>query len=209
MGEERSTATQAMARLVAERDRASDRVDQLEAQAREASAAAQQASVDLIEFERHGASPTGRRPKLEQALVAARAKAAEPWAERIAGARTRIGDRHAEVQAFVAEHLDELVADRERQGEAAAARLTAAAESVLTAYADRERAASEIAGLAAMVGRTHSTDITRSRAEALARAAGDLVDAGGEVAPKLVRDPREPRSGLVPEAEPAEPATAA
>jgi uncharacterized coiled-coil DUF342 family protein len=80
----RSTATQ-MARLVAERDRARDRVDQLEAEAREASAAAQQASADLIEFERQGASPAGRRAKLEQALAEARAKAAEPWAERIAG----------------------------------------------------------------------------------------------------------------------------
>jgi hypothetical protein len=48
MGEGRSTATQAMARLVAERDRASNRVDELEREAREASAAAQQASADLI-----------------------------------------------------------------------------------------------------------------------------------------------------------------
>jgi hypothetical protein len=162
-------------------------------------------------LERQGASPAGRRAKLEQALAAARAKAAEPWAERIAGARTRIGDHQAELQRFVAENLDELVGDCERQGAAAAARLTEAAERVVAAHREREQIAGEVAALASMVGRVHPGDVTHSRGEALARTAADLLDSGGEVAPELLRDPRTPIHGGIDLAEPpeAEPATAA
>ncbi len=209
MAEEHSTATQAMARLVAERDRARDRVDELEREARFSGERAAAASAALTEFERRGGR-AAERTKLEAELAEARAKAAEPWAERIAGARTRIGDHQAELQRFVGEHLQELVADREAEGEAGAARLTEAAERVLTAHREREQIAGEIAQLCSMVGRVHSTDITHSRGEALARAAGDLVDGGGEVAPKLVRDPRTPVHGSIDPAETpeAEPATA-
>jgi hypothetical protein len=108
-----------MARLVAQREQARARVDELEAEQREATTAAQQASAELVELERKCARPGAQRSKLETQLAEARAKAGEPWAERIAGARPRVGDRHAEVQAFVSDHLQELVADREAEGAAA------------------------------------------------------------------------------------------
>jgi hypothetical protein len=72
---------------------------------------------------------------------------------------------------------------------------------VVAAHAERERIATEISSLAPMVGRVHPGDVSRSKAEALVRSAGDLVMAGGEEPPRLKRDPREPRSGMLPEAE--------
>jgi chromosome segregation ATPase len=95
--EEHSSATEAMARLVAQRERARARVDELEAEQREASAAAQQASAELVELERKGSRPGAQRSKLEAQLAEAKAKATQPWAERIAGARSRVGDCHADV----------------------------------------------------------------------------------------------------------------
>jgi chromosome segregation ATPase len=194
MSGERSTATQAMARLVAERDRARDRVDELEREARTSGERAAAASAALTEFERRGGR-AAERGKLEAELAEARAKAAGPWAERIAGARTRIGDHQAELQRFVGEHLQALVADREAEGEAAAARLTEAAERMLAAHREREQIAGEIAALVSMVGRVHPGEVSRSRAERLANAASALLMEGGEEPPRLRPDWREPRYG--------------
>jgi hypothetical protein len=166
-----------MARLVAQRDQARTHVDELEAEQREATAAAQQASDALIELERKGGRPGAQRSKLEQTLAEARAKAAEPWAERIAGTRAAVRDAHGEVQTFVAEYLAELIADLEVEGAAAAAKLTAAAETLLQAFTDRERVAREIAEMCSLVARVSPGDVSYSRAEALARAAGDLLQA--------------------------------
>lgn len=196
--EERSTATQAMTRLVEQRERARARVDEIEAEQREATAAAQQASSELVELERKGGRGA-QRSKLEAELAEAKARAAEPWAERIEGTRQRARDAHTEVQRFAAEHLDELVADLEVEGAAAAARLTDAAEAMLAAHTERERIAREIAERCSLVTRVHPDDVSRSKAEALVRAAADLLQAGGEEPPRLLRDPRRPRHGLVPE----------
>lgn len=197
--EERDSAAEGMARLVEQRERARARVDELEAAQREATAAAEQASVNLVELERRGVSPAGRRAKLEQTLAEAKARAAEPWAERVEGARQRARDAHTEVQRFVAERLDELVENLEADGRIAAQALTDAAEAMLAAYAERERVAREIAETCPLTARVAPGDVSRSKAEPLARAAADLIQGGGEEPPRLLRDPRQPRHGLVPE----------
>jgi hypothetical protein len=101
------------------------------------------------------------------------------------------------MQAFVSEHLDELVEDLQRDGEVAAAKLTEHAEGIVSALAERERIATEITQLAGMVGRMLPGDVSRTRAEQLAHAAAALIAAGGEEPPRLRRDPRQPRHGGV------------
>jgi hypothetical protein len=91
--------------------------------------------------------------------------------------------------------LTPLAAALEEEGAAVAAELTEAAEAVVAAYRKREAVAGEISHLAAMTGRVLPGDVSRSRAEALAKEAAALVQAGGEEPPVLKRDPRQPRHG--------------
>ena len=70
----------------------------------------------------------------------------------------------------------------------------------MAAYHERERIAREISGLASLAGRVRPGDVSRTRAEQLARAASDLLQAGGEEPPTLDRDPRQPRHGELVEA---------
>jgi chromosome segregation ATPase len=190
----------AMAELAERRSEAQARIDQLEAEQRAAGEARETARAALIEAERRG-GPAAERAKLEKALAAAEVRAAERWPERIAGARAALRDVHEQLQHFSAEHLDELVAEKERDGEVAAARVTEHAEALLAAYHERERVAGEIATLVSTVARLHPGDLAFSRAEAAARACQDLVESGGEAPPQLQRDPRQPRHGALAEAE--------
>jgi hypothetical protein len=188
-------ATSELAKLCDQRARAEDRVDQLEREARTASAAVAEASAALIAFERDGGTPEKRR-ELEQALAAARAKQAEPWGERIAGARAALRDVDVSLRAFTAEHFAELVEDKEADGRAVAARVDGAAGTLISLNAELQGVAREIAALASQVGVLQPGDVAFSRAEALVREAQRLVANGGEAAPVLRRD-REPWSRLL------------
>jgi chromosome segregation ATPase len=188
-----ATASVELAKVQEQRGRAAARVDALEREQRGAAAAAAAASAALAEHERQGGAPAGKRRELEQALAAAKSKAAEPWPERIAGARSAVRDCDRAVRSFVAENLSELIADLEADGQAAAERVNSAAADLLAAYSEREAVAARIGGLASMVGSLRPGDVTYSRAEAVAREATRFVQVGGEAAPQLRHDPREPR----------------
>jgi len=73
-------------RLIAKQQRAQQRLEDVEGEARTAAVAAQAASEAMVEAERRGVRPVERH-ELEAALSEARARASEPWAERIEGAR--------------------------------------------------------------------------------------------------------------------------
>lgn len=88
-----------MARLIEQREQAQARVDAIDAEQREATAAVQRGSDELVALERAG-GPAAQRRKVEAELAAARAKASEPWGERAAVARARMRDRQAAVKAF-------------------------------------------------------------------------------------------------------------
>jgi hypothetical protein len=143
--------------------------------------------------------PAAERAKLEKALTDTEARASERWPERIEGARQSIRDAQQQVQVFTAEHLSELVADLEQEGEVAAANVTAAAEAVVTAHQERERIAGEMGALVSQVARPRPGDVSYSRADQVVRAASDLIQAGGEEPPRLRRDPRQPTHGAIPE----------
>jgi chromosome segregation ATPase len=200
------SASEKMACLIAEREKARDRVDAIEAEWRASTEQSATASAALTEFERqHPSGRAAERDKLERELTDAQAKASAPWPEKIAGARQRVADAHGAVRAFAAEHLDELVAEREAEGAAVAAKLTSAAEDVAAAYNEREQIANELGQLCTLAGaRVRPGDVTFSRASELATAASVLIQAGGEVAPALRRDPRQSIHTAPPE-----PATAA
>ena len=191
-------AMEGLAGLTDRRKQASARIDELEREWQAANIALVQARRDLVEFERQ-CGPAAERRTLEMKLVEAEAKAAQPWRERIEGARRGVDDLDAERQRFIADQLDALVAECEAEGEAAAARLTDAARQMVDAYLEREQIAGQIAVLASSVGRVRPGDVSRSRAEEVVRAANGMLLDGGEEPPVLRRDPREPRHGQVGE----------
>jgi hypothetical protein len=151
MPTERDGATEAMARLGERRARAAARIEQLEKEAREAGRALTEARDALVDFERRGGRPA-ERTKLERTLAEAKARAAEPWQERVEGARHALRDVDAEQQRFAGEHLTELVETLEADGRIAATDLNAHAQGVLEAFQRRERIAAEISALASTVG---------------------------------------------------------
>jgi chromosome segregation ATPase len=190
-----STPTaEAMARIVDQRDRTSARVDELEREARAAGEGLTAARAALVESERQGGRAAQRR-QLEQALAEAKAKASEPWAERIEGARQAVRDADRKLQEFQGEHLSELVEALEADGKIATAELDAAAEALVQAFGKREEIARQIGAVASQVGRTHPGDVTFTTAQAVAEAARELLQRGGETPPTLRRDPRQPRLG--------------
>jgi chromosome segregation ATPase len=189
-----------LARLREKQARATARVEAVENETREAHAAAAATKEALIAFERRGGRAS-ERAELEAALHEARAKAGEPWAERLEGARAAARDATQTAQTFQAEHLSELVADFEAYGRGVAEQLDAAARALVQAFGERERIAGEISRLASSAGRVHAGDVSRSAAEKVAHAAADLLDNGGERPPTLVRDPRTPRHAELAPAE--------
>jgi hypothetical protein len=102
------------------------------------------------------------------------------------------------VRAFNAEHLDQLVAGLQQEGEAAAAAVNAAGEALTAASRRRREIARQILETVSSAG-LHVTpdDVTRSApgAEEAARAAARLLSQGGEKGRRLRRDPREPMAG--------------
>lgn len=197
----------ALTELVERRAAAQARVDELEAEQRRATEAVAEASGLLADLERRiiggeKVTPATRR-EAEAALASARVEAGQPWAERLAGARATVRDAHQRLQGFTAEHLDELVGDLEGDGEVAAANLNAAAEALVAAFLERERIAGAISTLVSSVARIHPGDVSYTLAEQAVRAATELIESGGEAAPVLRRDPREPRHGVLDEAVPA------
>jgi chorismate mutase len=190
-----STPTaEAMARLVDQRDRATARVDELEREARAAGEGLTTARAALVESERHHGRAAERR-QLEQALAEAKATAEQPWPERVEGARQAVRDADRELQQFQGEHLSELVEALEADGKIATEKLNDAAEALVQAFGKREEIARQIGAVASQVGRTHPGDVTFTTAQAVAQAARELLQRGGETAPTLQRDPRQPRLG--------------
>jgi hypothetical protein len=183
--------------LVALVDAAEDRVHKLEDQQREAFAALRQAEFNLEQAVRAGASTA----KAEKALDESRARAQEPWNERIRGAQQGAVDARAALQRHTAANLDALVDVLAAQGERAAVEVDKAAERFVEAVNRREAIAAQITGLISEAGlRVRPGSVSASRAEAAARAAAELVTAGGEQPPRIVRDPRLPREGVLPAA---------
>jgi hypothetical protein len=99
------------------------------------------------------------------------------------------------VQAFTAQHLDELADGLERDGEIAAAKRDRRRRGRDRGAPGAERIAGEIGALVSKIARVRPGDVSFSRADELFRAAADLIQAGGEEPPRLRRDARQPVHG--------------
>lgn len=85
-----------------------------------------------------------------KALSVAKAKADQPWPERVEGAKAAVRDADQAKRAHIAANLAELVEALEQDGEAAAQRVDAAAASLVSAYLEREQIAQSLGALLSM-----------------------------------------------------------
>lgn len=124
--------------------------------------------------------------------------AATPWAERISGLRQALRSVDNELGTFVQSHFDSLSNELAQDARDAARRVDDSLAEVVAAFQARERLAEHASALASIIHRVRPGDITRTRpkVEAAVRAASDALDAGGERAPLIEHDPRQPRHGV-------------
>ena len=189
----RSEAAIALVRVIDDRQALVTALRDLDREQHDSGTAVAEASDALTALERAARSgetiSAKQRTEAEQTLSAARAACSAPWGERRSGLQAALRDHDGRVQFFASEHFDELVDELDEDAEAAAAQVTRVAEAIAGAVAERHRAARRVEGLAQLVfGHTTYGDVALSRADALARAADELLTAGGERGPTLRRD---------------------
>jgi hypothetical protein len=179
-------ASAELEQLEEQRAHAAAKVDAIERETRAATEAAEQASLQLTEATRVGASAS-KVHALEGTLVKAQAHKNEPWRERAQGARRAVDDADRAIREHVEAHLAELVEAVERDGEAAARRVTEAAAELVAASDERRRVESTLGQLLTRVRPPSPNDVSRSRADEIDRAARALLDSGGESAVTVTR----------------------
>jgi hypothetical protein len=133
------------------------------------------------------------RQALEAALADAEAKAGQPWRERVEGARRAAADVEKERGAFITANLAELIEDREEAGRALVEQFNRHLEALVADYAEWNRVAQQITGLASTVGPLRPGDVNRTGAEQVMREVKALLHAGEEQPPRLLHRPGEPR----------------
>jgi hypothetical protein len=183
-----NAAWEALVELLAKRSSLEARVDALEHEQGQAHAAARAAAHAVEEAERAGAPDA----KLDAALAKARARAAQPWAERVAGARRAVADADAAIQRYEVANLRGLNDGLAELGEHAARDINRAAADLVGAYERWQNISGRMSGLASAIRPTRPGDASFSRAERAAAEAARLLDMGGEVAPRHA-DPTKPR----------------
>jgi hypothetical protein len=182
-----TTTTTQLQELHHRRANAAARITEIERTWQAANEQAAIASQALAELERQGASAP-RRHKAEETLTAAKLKQAEPWQERLDGARAAARDVDRELREFTAANLGELVEALEQEGQAVADRINAAASELIAAHAEWEAIAGRIGATITLVQAPGPYDVSRSTAEQTVRAAVVLINDGGENGPVLDRN---------------------
>jgi hypothetical protein len=170
-----------LAKLQAERSAAAARVSEVEREWRAAVEAASVSSALLSEVERTGGNATSRRAA-EEKLAESKRRAAEPWAERVEGAKAAGRDADRRYRAHVGAHLGQLVEGLEADGRIAAERVNSAAADLIAAHAEWQAVAGQISALITQIARPSTGDVSRSRPEADAAVQGAiaLAHVGGE-----------------------------
>jgi hypothetical protein len=188
----RSEAALELARLVDSRSELAMKLDQLDHSQRLAGEEVARLSGELTALERRSVEGEQVSAKAlgsaEVALAKARAAHAAPWGERRQAINEAIQGHQARVQRFVSEHLAVLIEEAEAAGVLAAEAVDKAAEKIVEAARERDTASKRIDALLASVnGSSKFGDVALSRGDGLAREADRLLQAGGEIAPR-VRD---------------------
>ena len=193
----RNEAWEQLTALVDRRAQLLAHTDGLEREQRKSSQAATAAADAVADVERRtlaGESVAdGERKRLEGALVKARARAAEPWSERRAGAGRAVADHDQAIQRYIASTYDALHDGLRQEGDLAARAVDEAAAALVEAYRRWEDVLSRMTALSATIRPPRPGDWVRARGDVAAREAQRLVEQGGERQPDI-RDPRAPRS---------------
>ena len=145
-------------------------------------------SNELAELERQRASeavPDNKVRAVEKALAAARARAGEPWAERIAGAREAARQADDAAKRHATTHYEELAQELRAEAEAAAARVDAAMADVLAARSEHTAVSARASALVVGAGGRNSYGmVPASRIDGVAREIDSvMLQHGGERAP--------------------------
>jgi hypothetical protein len=194
----RSAAGVELAALLVQGRTLRDRVDAIDAEQRQASEDVVRLSAELADLERRAAAgeqvSAKKREAAEAALAKARSRHAEPWAERRAGVQAAVRDHERQVVIFVGQHFSEVYGELAEDAEAAATRVDNACHELIAAFHERMLIEGRVTTLAAMVRAPELGGVARTHAEAVAAAASALLQSGGEQAPLLRDDPRQPAS---------------
>lgn len=165
-------------------EQARSRVDDVERQARSATANAAEAREALIQLEAAGPSPQQRK-QAEARLAKAEEAAGQPWRERIDGAQRAARDARHTLVRHAAEHLDDLVAEIEESGRAAAEQVDHAAEAFVAAIDRRMAVERDLIQIVALTRTMGPNDVSRARSDDARQAVRRFIAQGGEDAPTL------------------------
>jgi hypothetical protein len=184
----RGEAMTELVRLTQLEQKARARVDEIGREARAAAQEVQDAREALVQLERRaggGDVTAAQRVKAEKRLTLAEDRAEERWRERRAGAeRAAMDARHA-IQLHAAKHRDELVAELEQDGRAAAEQVNHAGQAFLDAVQRRAEVDRALTQTVALTRSMRPGDIARARSEEAAHAVAELLQRGGEVPPAV------------------------
>jgi hypothetical protein len=109
----------------------------------------------------------------------------EPWGERARAAQQAVRDLDQAVRAYVAEHIDALLAELTEDAERAAATVNESATDFLAAVEQRRATEQRTAGLCSLVRRMEPNSFPASRSDDAAVEVRRFLDTGGETAPVL------------------------
>jgi hypothetical protein len=139
------------------------------------------------------------RKKAEKRLAESRARQAEPWGERVAGARRALANADAAISRFIAANYDVLAGEVAEDAQAVKDRADEALQEIGRVYAQREDVVRRSDALIAVVARVKPGQTPFSKLEPVVREAERVLMSGGEDAPIPKRDPRVAEAGTVPE----------
>jgi hypothetical protein len=185
----RSAEASELSRLLTRRNELVAKVDDLERRRRSSHNDAAEASSALEQLERRAFAgervTAAQRTRAEDALAKAQQAEREPWGERARAAEQAVRDADQVVRAFIAEHLDALLAELTEDAERAAVKVNESARDFLAAVEHRRAAERRTAGLCSLVRRMEPNSIPASRSDVAAVEVARFLDTGGEAAPVL------------------------
>ena len=184
--------------LLEQRDTLAQRVREIERRLRFASDDVLRLSAELeaIERRRHGGEDVSAAEvtRAEKELAKAQAVAAEPWSERRGGARRALADCEAAAGRFVAANFVALAREVADDAQAACEAVNDALAQVVRAHGEREAVATRTNALISAIRSVKPGEVMwpRPSVEQAVRYAATALDEGGERAPLMASDPREP-----------------
>ena len=182
-----------LARLDQAEEKARARIAQVSTDERAAYQERDQAREALVQLEA-GEPAAQDRAAAEKRLAQAEQATQARWPERRAGAERAAREAHHALVRHATLHLDELVAEVEEAGAAAAEQVDACAKQFLDAVARVHEVERTLTSLVALTRRMQPGEISRSRADQARMAVCALLDAGGEAPPVLLARTRGPQT---------------